>query len=120
MAYEPSSRLLLGMQFNTKFEYDTSILTEWIIFADAPGGGTLDTLTVNGVFRGKGTTVPDLSVGLDLRNTSILGASPNQGSLQQASIDVGKNIINFNAAHGRKKSMRREKNATMPRRRLIS
>ncbi|MFO0953280.1 MAG: hypothetical protein U0835_19410 [Isosphaeraceae bacterium] len=63
-------------------------------------GGNLNTLQVGGVFHGKGTADADLKVGLDLRNTTIIGSTPNDGGLQFANIDVTKNIIGLNVLHG--------------------
>lgn len=63
-------------------------------------GGNFNGLAVNGVFQGNGTAVPDLSVGLDLRNVVVSGATPNQGGIQHASIDVGKNLIGLTVNHG--------------------
>jgi hypothetical protein len=63
-------------------------------------GATVTSVTVNGVFKGKGTPSPDLSVGLDLGNLTVLGGGAGQGGLQQASIDVGKDLLGLNIPRG--------------------
>ena len=66
-------------------------------------GGSLDSLTVDGYFRGQGSaTATDLGVGLNLSNVSVLGNGPTSspGGIQLANINVGKNISNFNVAYG--------------------
>ena len=63
-------------------------------------GGTLNGMLVNGVFVGNGTATPDLTVGQDLNNLTVLGSTPNQGSLQHVSIDVAKSINGLSASHG--------------------
>ena len=55
---------------------------------------------VGGIFKGNGTTMPDLTVGLDLTNLVVAGGAYNQGGIQQASIEVGKNILGLTVPHG--------------------
>ncbi len=65
-------------------------------------GGNLNTLTVNGALIGKGapSTVPDLSVGLNLASLNVLGGGANQGGIQNANIDIGKSLLGLNVPHG--------------------
>ena len=63
-------------------------------------GGNLNGLTVNGIFQGQGTSAIDLSVGLDLKNFTVLGGSSNLGSVRSANIAVGKDIVGLNIQHG--------------------
>ncbi len=62
--------------------------------------GDLNSLTVNGIFQGQGTSAIDLSVGLNLNGLTVLGGSANQGGIQSANIAVGKNIVGLNIQHG--------------------
>lgn len=63
-------------------------------------GGNLNRMFVGGIFKGNGTTTPDLTVGLDLTNLVVAGGAYNQGGIQQASIEVGKNILGLTVPHG--------------------
>jgi hypothetical protein len=65
-------------------------------------GGNVNALTINGTYQGRGTTAtgPELSIGLNLTNLNVLGGASNQGSIANANIAVGKNIVGFNIAHG--------------------
>lgn len=65
-------------------------------------GGNLTSFTVNGAFVGKGTgsTTPDLSVGLDLGQLTVLGGGASLGGIQQGNIDVGKSVLGLNIPHG--------------------
>jgi hypothetical protein len=63
-------------------------------------GGNLNNLTVDGLFRGQGSSSIDLGVGLDLGSFNVLGGGANQGGIQQANIDVGKSILGVNVTHG--------------------
>ncbi|APW63739.1 hypothetical protein [Paludisphaera borealis] len=63
--------------------------------------GTLNGLAVDGVFQGQGSaTAVDLGVGLDLNGFVVNGGTENLGGLQSANVNVGKNIINVDVAHG--------------------
>ncbi len=65
-------------------------------------GGNLNAFVVNGAFVGKGvgSTTPDLSVGLDLDQLTVLGGGASQGGIQQANIDIGKSLLGLNIPHG--------------------
>jgi hypothetical protein len=63
-------------------------------------GGDMNGLTVNGAFQGKGNSNADLNVGLNLHNLTVLGGGANQGGLQKANINVGKQIVGLNVPHG--------------------
>ena len=65
-------------------------------------GGNLNALTINGTYQGRGTTVtaPELTIGLNLTNPIVLGGAAGQGSIVNANIAVGKDILGFNIAHG--------------------
>ncbi|WP_406695261.1 hypothetical protein V5E97_29920 [Singulisphaera sp. Ch08] len=63
--------------------------------------GNLAGLTVNGALNGKGSPASlDLFVGLDLTNLSVLGGGAFLGGIQDANIDVGKNLFGLDARHG--------------------
>ncbi len=74
-------------------------------------GGNLNNLTVDGFFRGKGTSAvggvfqkgisaPDLIVGLDLSNLKVLGGGADMGGLQGVNFNVGKDIAGMDVRHG--------------------
>ena len=63
-------------------------------------GGNLNRAFIGGIFKGNGTTTPDLTVGLDLHNLDVAGGAVNQGAVQQVSIDVGKNLNGLTVPHG--------------------
>ena len=64
-------------------------------------GGNLASLTVGGSIQGQGSkTGIDLNVGLDLDNFVVNGGAINLGSVSNANIEVGKNIVGLNLAHG--------------------
>jgi len=63
--------------------------------------GNLAALKVTGALRGKGNRLAtDLFVGLDLSNLSVLGGGANQGGIQDANIEVVKNIVGVDVRHG--------------------
>jgi hypothetical protein len=63
--------------------------------------GNVNGLTINGVYQGRNnTTAPELSVGLNLTNFTVLHGAPGKGSVNEANIDVGKNIVGLNIQHG--------------------
>ncbi|WP_254053862.1 hypothetical protein [Singulisphaera sp. GP187] len=63
--------------------------------------GNLVGLTVNGALNGKGSpTAVDLFVGLDLSNLAVLGGGASLGGIQEANLDVGKNLSGLNVRHG--------------------
>ena len=58
-------------------------------------------MTVGGIFRGQNSpTAVDLAVGLNLNALSVLGGGANQGGIQTANINVGKNLSTLNVPHG--------------------
>jgi hypothetical protein len=63
-------------------------------------GGTLANLTINGTLQGKGTSSPDLAVGLDISSFNVLGGVPDQGGVEHASVAAGKDILALNVARG--------------------
>jgi hypothetical protein len=65
-------------------------------------GGNVNALTINGSYEGRGTTAtgPELIIGLNLTNPTVLGGAAGQGSIFNANITVGKNIEGFDIAHG--------------------
>ena len=63
-------------------------------------GGNLNRMNVGGFFKGNGTATPDLIVGLSLANLVVNGGANNQGGIQQASIEVGKSLLNLTVPHG--------------------
>lgn len=64
-------------------------------------GGNLGLLQVDGTFYGQGSsTATDLMIGLDLASLVVIGGAPNQGGIQGANIDVGKNILALDVRHG--------------------
>jgi len=64
-------------------------------------GGDLTTLKVDGAFAGnRSPTHPDLFVGLNLGNLTVLGGGAGQGSLQGIDIEVAKSILALDVRHG--------------------
>src|SRR5262249_52376494 len=68
-------------------------------------GGNLKGLRIVGYFLGRGSfgttdTTPDLNVGLDLDQLTVLGALPDQGSIANADINIGKSLIGVDIRHG--------------------
>lgn len=64
-------------------------------------GGNLLALTIGGAFQGQASkTGIDLNVGLDLDNLNVNGGAVGVGSINDANIKVGKNIVGINVAHG--------------------
>jgi hypothetical protein len=64
-------------------------------------GGELTQMTVNGFLRGQGSaTAIDLGVGLKLDSLTVLGGGTNQGGIQSANINVGKNISGLDVSYG--------------------
>lgn len=91
---------------------DLASLTVGGDFAVKPTGGQLAVkgnlvgLTVNGALNGKGSpTSLDLFVGLDLSNLRVLGGGATLGGVQDANIDVGKNLFGVDVRHGIFKSL---------------
>jgi hypothetical protein len=65
--------------------------------------GNVAGLTINGIYQGRGNTntlSPELIVGLNLNDPSVLGGAAGQGSIVNANIQVGKSILGFDVAHG--------------------
>ena len=85
-------------------EFDNPTVTGNVIVLPTGGaisaGGDLMNLTVGGFFQGKGTSQPDLTVGLNLVNPMILGGGAGRGGLQGVNIEVAKSILCLNVAHG--------------------
>lgn len=68
-------------------------------------GGNLNGLHITGAFIGQGPPAgpfgpTDLFVGLDLLDLVVLGFVPNQGSITNAVIDVGKSLVGIDVRHG--------------------
>jgi hypothetical protein len=58
-------------------------------------------MTVGGIFRGQNDpTHVDLAVGLNLNGLLVQGGGANQGGIQQANINVGKDHTKLNVPHG--------------------
>ncbi len=62
-------------------------------------GGNLAALAVGGTITGQDGGV-DMTVGLDLNNFSVAGGAANAGGVENFNLDVGKNIVGLNVAHG--------------------
>jgi hypothetical protein len=66
-------------------------------------GGNLNGLTVDGWIQGRGgdgVGPSDIMVGLNLNGLTVRGAIPNQGSINRADLDIGKNLIGLDIRHG--------------------
>jgi hypothetical protein len=65
--------------------------------------GNLNGLTINGSYLGPGNTTtsnPELNVGLNLLNLTVLGGAAGQGAISNANIAVGKDLVGINIPHG--------------------
>jgi len=63
--------------------------------------GNLNQLTINGSLTGKGSPLfSDLFVGLNLNDLTVAGGGANQGGIQNANIEVVKNLFGFDVHHG--------------------
>lgn len=65
--------------------------------------GNLVNFNVNGAYRGRAITSassPELIVGLDLTNFTVLHGGGGQAGIEDANIDVGKSIVGLDIRHG--------------------
>jgi hypothetical protein len=65
--------------------------------------GNVAGLTINGIYQGRANlsaSSPELSIGLNLSNFTVLGGAAGQGGVENANIAVGKQILGLNIVHG--------------------
>jgi hypothetical protein len=66
-------------------------------------GGNVAGLTINGIYRGRSNTSmssPELTIGLNLSDFTVLGGASGQGGIENANISVGKQILGLDIVHG--------------------
>jgi hypothetical protein len=65
--------------------------------------GNVTGLTINGIYQGRSNlsaSSPELTVGLNLQNFTVLSGAAGQGGVENANISVGKQILGLNIVHG--------------------